>query len=57
MTNLITRIANDSLTCRLPRRLIARILRRPVRPSMAGQAPALVRAGRRIRTSAVALEV
>ena len=40
-----------------PRRLIARILRRPVRPSMAGQAPALVRAGRRIRTSAVALEV
>jgi hypothetical protein len=40
-----------------PRRLIARVLRGPARPSAAGQTPALVRAGKRIRTSAVALEV
>jgi hypothetical protein len=40
-----------------PRRLIARILRRPARPPAAGESPALVRAGERIRTSAVALEV
>ena len=40
-----------------PRRLIARILRHPARPPAAGQAPVLVRAGKRIRTSAVALEV
>jgi hypothetical protein len=37
-----------------PRRLVARIL---ARPPAAGDPPALVRAGRRIRTSAVALEV
>ena len=40
-----------------PRRLIARILRRPARPPAAGQEPALIRAGKRIRTSAVAIEV
>jgi hypothetical protein len=40
-----------------PRRLIARILRHPSRPPAAGEAPALVRAGRRIRSSAVALDV
>jgi len=40
-----------------PRRLIARILRRPARPPVAGEPPALVCAGERIRTSAVALEV
>jgi len=40
-----------------PRRLIARILRRPARRPVGGKPPALVRAGRRIRTSAVALEV
>lgn len=40
-----------------PRRLIARILRHPARAPAPGEAPALVRAGRCIRTSAVALEV
>jgi hypothetical protein len=40
-----------------PRRLIARILARPAKPPAAGETPALVRAGKRIRTSAVALEV
>jgi hypothetical protein len=40
-----------------PRRLIARILRHPARPPAAGEAPALVLVGGRIRTSAVALEV
>ena len=40
-----------------PRRLIARVLARPARPPAAGGAPALVRVGQRIRTSAVALEV
>jgi hypothetical protein len=40
-----------------PRRLIARILARPVRPPAAGEAPALVRVGPLIRTSAVAVEV
>jgi hypothetical protein len=40
-----------------PRRLIASLLRRPARPPAPGEAPALVRAGRCIRTSAVALEV
>ncbi len=40
-----------------PRRLIARILRHPARRPVAGEAPALVRTGGRIRTSAVALEV
>ena len=40
-----------------PRRLVARILRRRARPPAAGESPALIRAGRRIRTSAVALEV
>ncbi len=40
-----------------PRRLIALILARPARPPAAGEMPKLVRAGARIRTSAVALEV
>jgi hypothetical protein len=40
-----------------PRRLIAHLLRHPARPPAAGEAPALVRAGKQIRTSAVALEV
>lgn len=40
-----------------PRRLIARILRHPAPPPAAGAPPVLVRAGRCIRTSAVALEV